>query len=142
MCMGMWRSGIPKLLTSGEFSTQDQLVAALSAEGHAVNQATVSRELRALGVRKVDGVYRLPERASVGAPIRSFVVTGKGCLAVVKTGPAHAMVVAQSIDGAEIDGVLGTVAGDDTVFVATTGKGGSRRLAEWLGVRSTPDDDT
>ena len=138
----MWRSAIPQLLSSGEFSTQDQLVAALAEHGHDVNQATVSRELRSLGVRKVDGVYRLPERPNVGASVRSFVVTGKGCLAVVKTGPAHAMVVAQSIDDASIDGVLGTVAGDDTVFVATTGKGGSRRLAEWLGVRTVADTES
>jgi arginine repressor len=44
------------------------------------------------------------------------------------------MALAQKIDGAELDGVLGTVAGDDTVFVATAGSPATERLASWLGV--------
>ena len=53
-----------------------------------------------------------------GAPIFSFEVTSNGCLAVVKTRPAFASVLAHRIDIAMIEGVLGTIAGDDTVFIA------------------------
>jgi transcriptional regulator of arginine metabolism len=142
MCMNMWRTVLPEILASSDISTQEELVGALSARGHAINQATVSRELRALGVAKVNGIYRLPTAANVGAPIHAYTITGQGCLAVIKTEPAHAMVIAQAIDGAAIDGVVGTVAGDDTVFVAMTGKSASKRLGEWLGVRRARDAST
>jgi transcriptional regulator of arginine metabolism len=137
MCIVMpWRSLIPALLTSGSFATQGELVAALASEGHVVNQATVSRELANLGVRKVDGVYRMPLSPALAAPIHGFKLTASSCIAVLHTDPAFAMVVAQGIDDAGIDGVLGTVAGDDTVFVATSGKPASERLAAFLGLRA------
>ena len=139
MCMNMnWRDLLPELLTAGEHRTQADLVAALAAEGHEVNQASVSRELATLGVRKVGGVYRLPPSPHAGAPIHAFSTTSGGCLAIVRTEPAFAMVVAQAIDAASLAGVLGTVAGDDTLFVATEGARASARVAEFLGVRARP----
>ena len=131
-----WRSTIPTLLTAGEFRTQADLVSALADDGHEVTQASVSRELASLGVRKVDGIYRLPPSPHVGAPIHMFTTTAKGCLAVVRTDPAFAMVVAQAVDAAALEGVLGTVAGDDTLFVATENSRASARVAEFLGVRA------
>jgi arginine repressor len=52
---------------------------------------------------------------------------------VVVTEPAWAMALAQEIDQAELEGVHGTVAGDDTVFVATAGPEATERLTSWLG---------
>lgn len=131
-----WRPLIPELLATGDYRTQGELVRALSERGHRVDQATVSRELRALGVTKVDGIYRLPGPPDVGAPIHRFAITAAGCLVVVITEPAFAMVVGQAIDSAAIPGVIGTVAGDDTVFVATEGRRATDALARFLGVRA------
>jgi transcriptional regulator of arginine metabolism len=129
-----WHDLLPQLLATGDYRTQGDLVRALADAGHDVNQATVSRQLAWLGARKVDGVYRLQESPLAAAPVHTFRITAHGCLAVVKTDPAFAMVLAQAIDDAEIAGVLGTVAGDDTVFVATEGRPATDRLAHALGL--------
>ena len=127
-----WRARIPELLSSGSFRTQGELAHALSALGHRVDQAAISRELKVLGATKVSGEYRLPSPAFDHA-IHAFRPTARDCLVVVVTEPAWAMALAQKIDAAELEGVLGTVAGDDTVFVATTGAAATERLRTWLG---------
>ncbi len=129
-----WRTHIPELIQQGSFRTQGELVSALLERGFTVTQATVSRELAALGVIKVDGCYRLPVLPAAGAYIRRWRVTAHDCLMVIGTEPAFAMVLAQAIDEAELERVLGTVAGDDTVFVATDGASGTAQLMAWLGL--------
>lgn len=117
-----WRNVLQDLIVSGSFRTQRELVRAIHARtGRRVNQASVSRELTALGARKVDGVYRLGPDLELASRIQAVSVTAGGCLIVVRTDLAFASVVAQTVDQAGIDGVLGTIAGDDTVFVATAG---------------------
>ncbi len=123
MHLRMWRHVLQELVQQGAFRTQRELVRALQARtGLKLNQATVSRELTALGARKVDGVYRLGPELDLASRILSFEVTAGGCLVVVKTVPAFASVVAQTVDFADLEGVLGSIAGDDTVFVATSGQ--------------------
>lgn len=116
------------------FRTQADLVAALAEAGHQVDQAAISRELRALGATKVDGAYQLVVDPDV--PVRSVALTAGGCLVVLHTPPAWANVMAQRIDEAPLDGVLGTIAGDDTVFVATSGPRASEALTSWLGLQA------
>ena len=119
----MWRSVLQDLINTGSFRTQRELVRAIHARtGVRLNQATVSRELTALGARKVEGIYRLGPELDVGSRIRSLHVTAGGCLTVIRTDPAFASVVAQLVDFSDIEGILGTIAGDDTVFVATRGQ--------------------
>ncbi len=130
----MWRRTLKTLITSGSFRTQGQLVAALSEAGHPVSQGTVSRELSNLGVEKANGAYRLPSVA-LGAPVYSLTFTQSGSLAVVKTEPAFAGVVAHFIDNASIEGMLGTIAGEDTVFVALSDAAAADRLADCLEMR-------
>ena len=115
----MWRDTLDSLVRSGRFSTQGDLVAALREAGHDVTQGTVSRELRARGIRKVGGRYVPPSVA--GLPDGIEVVAADRCagpLVVLRTGPAMAPLLGQAIDDASITGVVGTIAGDDTVFVA------------------------
>ena len=114
-----WTLTLRDLIATGKFPTQASLVDALATRGHVVNQATVSRALRRLGAVKVEGAYRLGRRAL--APVRSWAETAGGCLVVLHTDAAFASVLAQRIDTARPIGVLGTIAVDDTVFVATTG---------------------
>ena len=129
--MNHWRDTLPDLISSGSYRTQGEIAAALAAQtGVALNQATISR------AEKVDGAYRLPAPPDLGAPVHGLVATANGCLAVVKTDPAYASVFAQAIDGASLGGVLGTIAGDDTVFVALRDEAALPPLRRLLGLRS------
>ena len=128
-----WRATLNDLIETGNFRTQRELVRAIEGRtGRRINQASVSRELQTLGVRKVEGVYRVGPELDVLSHVGDVKVTGNGCLVVVHTDIAFASVVAQTIDGAGIDGVLGTIAGDDTVFVATSGPTAVKPLLELL----------
>ena len=124
-----WKDHLLDIVRSGVYRTQGELVAALQDAGFVVHQGSISRELRMQGVTKVAGVYVVPD-VHFGAPIHAFSVTSGGCLVVLRTDAAFAPVVAQSVDDADVEGVLGTIAGDDTVFVATTGEAASMALAE------------
>jgi len=131
----LWRESLREILaTTSSIRTQEDAVAALAEHGHAVNQATVSRELKRMGVSKVRGIYRLPVRPELGAPIHAFQTTSPGCLIVIRTDPAFAAVIAEAIDQADLEGVLGTLAGEDTVFAATASKAATQRLRECLGL--------
>jgi len=129
-----WRTRLRELLATGEFRTQSELVSALAEFGIDVNQGTVSRELQAMGVSKVDGIYRLAPPPELPAPIHRIQLTAASCLAVVHTEPAFAAVLGSFIDDAAPEGMLGTIAGDDTVFVALTGREAAERLMRLLGV--------
>jgi transcriptional regulator of arginine metabolism len=128
-----WQATLNDLIETGNFRTQRELVRAIEGRiGRRINQASVSRELQSLGVRKVEGVYRVGPELDLGSRVGGVEVTANGCLVVVHTDIAFASVVAQTIDGAGIDGVLGTIAGDDTVFVATIGMPAVQPLLELL----------
>ncbi|HEV7465536.1 MAG TPA: arginine repressor [Candidatus Dormibacteraeota bacterium] len=114
--------------------TQEELVAGLRGRGLEVTQATVSRDLRELGLARVAGGeglrYIAPvaeAEGSVNARLRSVLrehVRGMefvGVLGVLRTRPSTAPLVAAAIDGARFDEVAGTVAGDDTVLVVARG---------------------
>jgi transcriptional regulator of arginine metabolism len=128
-----WNDHLLELVQTGTFRKQGALVKALAERGFVVHQGSVSRELRSLGVTKVRGVYVVPD-TPLGAPLHDLRVTAGGCLVVLRTEPAFASVLAQAIDGADLSGVLGTIAGDDTVFVATSGPEGTRSVARLLDI--------
>lgn len=131
---------IAELLASGPISSQEELRLLLAERGIEVTQATLSRDLRELGVVKGPAGYVLlgPVGRSSGAssggtarpvsPIAGALdrVLGDysrsaaqaGNLVVLKTGAGHAQVVAIELDRRPPQGVVGTVAGDDTIFVA------------------------
>ena len=129
-----------QLLTDRDLHSQVEVVAALARAGIEVHEATVSRDLGELGavkVRAADGtlVYRLAAdpgpssaRQRLDDTLQRFVthVTASGNLAVLRTPPACAHPVASAIDLAELDHVIATVSGDDTVLVVaeegTTGR--------------------
>ncbi|MEN0062419.1 MAG: arginine repressor [Myxococcota bacterium] len=131
-----WRSHLPTLLQERRFRTQAALAQALADAGHPVDQAAISRELKVLGAVKVDGTYQLVQEQD-GLPVFGASVTAGGCLVVLRTAPAWANVMAQRIDEASLVGILGTIAGDDTVFVATSGAEATDALQHWLGLPGT-----
>ncbi len=121
---------VRRLVTSRDVTSQADIVAYLSTEGHDVTQATVSRDLQIIGAAKGDGDrYVLrdgpdPEEAlrHLARSIDEFVesITASGPLVVLRTPPGAAQVVAAAIDNAGVTGVLGTVAGDDTIVVVAS----------------------
>jgi transcriptional regulator of arginine metabolism len=126
---------------------QSDLVEQLEREGFQVTQATVSRDLADMGAvkrRSSDGLYgyTLPEepapldvsRATVARALAQFArtITPTGSLVVINTPPGAAQVVAGAIDGAALAGVVGTVAGDDTLLVVVDEQVGGLRVAKQL----------
>lgn len=116
--------------------TQAELVAHLDALGHSVSQSCVSRDLRDIGAQKVGGRYRLtPERRSqlpgLAALIEGFSPAGPH-LVVVRTLPGGAQRVAHAIDTEGWPEAAGSVAGDDTIFVASHTKSGQRSILDRL----------
>ena len=120
-------------LRGDKVGSQEELVARLGVAGVAATQATVSRDLDELGAVKVrrDGAIRyvLSDQGGGGgdpamldrllADWVTDIVEAAG-LVVIKTPPGSANLVANALDAAGIDGVAGTIAGDDTIFVALT----------------------
>ncbi|MEZ4320507.1 MAG: arginine repressor [Myxococcota bacterium] len=130
-----WRSVLSDLIETGTYRTQRELARAVEARiGRRLNQASISRELQELGVRKVDGVYRLGPDLEIAAHIQRWNHTSGGCLLVFQTDLAYASVIAQTVDTAELPGVLGTIAGDDTIFVAVSGPEAHEALLDLLGL--------
>ena len=132
------------LLDARDLASQSEVRAALAADGIDAHQTTVSRDLEepgAVRVRGADGrhVYRLAvdpgpttARARVDEVVRQFVVSvrSSGNLAVLRTPPACAHPVASAVDLAELESVLATVAGDDTVLVVAADDLGGAALAD------------
>jgi transcriptional regulator of arginine metabolism len=120
-----------KLLQEGTLSTQEDLCVKLEKLEFSVTQSTVSRDLRKLGAVKMidtDGrtVYRLPDDVGVSAPIAApgslremiMEIQNNGSIIVIHTTPGSASLVARHLDLVRPGGILGTIAGDDTIFVA------------------------
>ena len=102
-----------------EVARQDELVSMLAKFGSEVTQASVSRDLLELGITKINGKYSLVEdiKGEDIFSIQSIVVAG-GNLIVLKCGIGMASAVALKIDNSGIKSIAGTIAGDDTIFVA------------------------
>ncbi len=130
------RSLLRAALVEGRFRTQAQLASHLRSLGHRVSQASVSRDLREVGGRKVQGRYRLaPTRAGALPGLAGLVAgfeTAGPHLVVIHTLPGGAQRVAHAIDTGDWSEAAGTVAGDDTIFVATATPANQRQFLERL----------
>ncbi|MBL8764539.1 MAG: arginine repressor [Phycisphaerae bacterium] len=134
--------------------SQEKLAAMLVSMGLPADQGTLSRDLREMGVLKGPGGYVLPrtpapgsgqspapptnERGFLDAPLREMLLSAEasGQLVVVRTGPGRAQALALEIDRAALRGILGTVAGDDTIFIACRSGNGALLLAQGLSRRA------
>jgi transcriptional regulator of arginine metabolism len=136
------RDAVVRIIRSRRIGTQDELLSALSSAGFRATQATLSRDLARLGARRVSRpeggtVYELTDGADAGSglgALRGLVaeITANASLVVIRTHPGSAPAIARAIDLAAIREVLGTIAGDDTIFVAPSGGLRPRRLATRL----------
>jgi transcriptional regulator of arginine metabolism len=141
------QQAIARLIEQHAVTNQPQLVELLAEEGITATQATVSRDLDDLGAIKVRvpggaTVYAVPEfvpeRVAPLDQLRRVMgewvaeVTNSGNLVVVRTPPGCAHVVASALDRSGLDGLLGTVAGDDTMLCVATEQVGGPQLAAGL----------
>jgi transcriptional regulator of arginine metabolism len=120
-----YRQGqILKLIRSKKILTQEELVRELRAQGIEATQVTLSRDIRELGLAKTADGYReiLPDSAGpeLANVIEEFLLDVRLAenLVVLKTGSGNANSLAVALDSEEWAEVAGTIAGDDTIFVA------------------------
>jgi len=137
---------IAELIRSQPLASQDELAEHLAAQGFAVTQATISRDLEQLGAVKVrrDGRlgYALPDQLTSGGSnpsqlatvlrdwVRSIDVAGN--LVILKTPPGSAHLIGVALDQAALPEVVGNICGDDTIFVAVRDAALAPQFAERL----------
>jgi len=139
------RRAITRLLTDHVVNRQAELVELLRAEGYPATQSSVSRDLRDLGVAKLKSGYSLPEPDSddsndehddeslqaIAESVRDIRQAGPNLLVIV-TAVGAAQRVAVMLDRTGWPEIVGTLSGDDTIFVATIGANEQRRLKSRL----------
>jgi transcriptional regulator of arginine metabolism len=139
---------IEELLRSGSITSQEELQSLLKRRGLRVAQATLSRDLHELGVAKTPSGYVLPSdlgqdealapaerrQERLAGVVRDFVtsVAAAASLVVVKTTVAAAQPVARAIDEAGLKEIVGTIGGDDTIFLATASNSAAAGLVRRL----------
>ena len=133
---------IAKLVRAGKIRTQDELAAGLAALDIETTQATLSRDIRDLGLIKTPEGYRqrdaVTDSGSHSEDLRRVfqeflrdIDVAKN-LVVLTTDPGGAMAVAKVLDTEEDLGIVGTVAGDDTIFAATRSSTAAETLRDKL----------
>jgi transcriptional regulator of arginine metabolism len=130
---------ILQLLDQGPVANQEELQRLLRKRGFDAGQATLSRDIRELGLVKSAGGYSLSGREaaaevdlpSVGRLVREFVTSVRAAqnLLVTKTSVGSAQPVAAALDGENWPEALGTIAGDDTILIVCEDKRSAGRLA-------------
>ena len=123
---------ILELVRERPVHTQHELARALSERGFTATQATVSRDVQELGLVRTGSGYQ------AGSPVSAvselvLSMSQVEFLVVVRTPPGTANLVARAIDEAEVPGIAGTVAGDDTILAVLADRQAAERLRSFLG---------
>ena len=140
------RQTLARMVRQGDATSQEELVAALADAGHATTQATVSRDLDAIGAvkgrREGRTTYLLPDQLGqldargeeLNRITAEWVVSAEatGFMVVVRSRPGSAHIVGAAIDAADLPAVAGTIAGDDTLFIAVRDSHSPTALANML----------
>ncbi len=138
------QQAIAELIRSKSLASQEELAEQLAALGYAVTQATISRDLEQIGALKVrrGGAlsYALPEQVNAPPAPRLSIVFREWVrsidlaanLVVIKTPPGSAHLVGVVLDATPFEEIVGTICGDDTIFVACRGAGDAEALATRL----------
>ena len=138
------RSAAIAAINSGRIHSQEDLVQALKKAGYPVTQATASRDIEEIGAvrirnQKGEMVYSISEDSDSSLarymPLQQELILSvefSGNLAVVRTPPGGAQLLASSLDHSRIKEIIGTIAGDDTVLVVSKSANGGSSLAREL----------
>jgi transcriptional regulator of arginine metabolism len=137
------RRRIAELVRAKRIHSQFELQELLAGEGIDVNQATLSRDVRDMGLSKSRAGYEIPDEPAAAESDRSIALyqavhafltqsTSTQNLAVLRTPAGGAQALALELDRAAWKGVLGTIAGDDTVLVICRSAADARRVSRDL----------
>jgi transcriptional regulator of arginine metabolism len=132
------RAKVISLVESGLIHSQSDLVKELKKSGYKVTQATASRDLDEIGAVRGSNGYQLAKTSddSLSRVLTSekliLSVEASGNLAVVRTPPGGAQLLASNLDHAKLKSIIGTIAGDDTVLVVSRKSNGGAELAKEL----------
>jgi transcriptional regulator of arginine metabolism len=121
---------ILELVRGAPVQTQQELARALAERGFRATQATVSRDIQELGLIRTGAGYQ--DAAAIASQL-VLSIRQVEFLAVVRTTPGSANLVARAVDEAELEEVVGTVAGDDTILVVLADPAAGERLRRFLG---------
>jgi transcriptional regulator of arginine metabolism len=109
---------ILELITTKQIETQEELTELLEKQGFTANQSSVSRDLVELGIIKMHGYYAIPQKSNYAIfGLISLEVAGDN-LIIAKTETGFAGAVCVRIDNAKLNEIVGTIAGEDTIFIA------------------------
>jgi transcriptional regulator of arginine metabolism len=132
------QAAILSAISEEEIATQNDLVKALKKRGIGATQVSISRDIAELGLVKAGGVYKAASGEAapdVEMPLRTFVrsvVPAGPNLTVIRCDTGAAPRVGLALDQLDMPGVAGTLAGDDTVFVASDSASSQKKLVEFL----------
>lgn len=132
------QAAILAAISEEEVATQNDLVRSLKKRGIAATQVSISRDIAELGLLKAGGVYKAASGESAPdaeMPLRTFVravIPAGPNLTVIRCDTGTAPRVGLSLDQLATPGAVGTLAGDDTVFVATDSASSQKKLVEFL----------
>jgi transcriptional regulator of arginine metabolism len=126
------RALIRELLVARPIATQSDLRAVLAERGLEVTQATLSRDLAQIGARRTAHGYELPDVVAAPPLLLDLVrsIDDNGTLVVIHTAPGAAQIIASALDRAKPIEILGTIAGDDAIFVAPVRGVAAQKLAK------------
>jgi transcriptional regulator of arginine metabolism len=124
---------LTEIISNGRITSQAEIVRLLKKKGFVVTQASVSRDLERLRVRKESGIYQIGRGEGLNGQFGtvSFALSGDN-LVVVRCDSGLASALAVRIDGSKLPEIIGTIAGDDTVFVAVSNRSGQLRVIKAL----------
>ncbi len=129
------------IIVEEPISSQSVMINRLRDAGFEVTQATVSRDLKAIGASRRDDRYLISSLntgdetlEALARAIDEFAesIMRSGRMAVIRTPPGAAQIVAAAIDAAHLEGVLGTIAGDDTLLLITDADATAREAVKYL----------
>lgn len=126
---------IRTLVRTRAIHTQYELIDHLKKAGISCTQATISRDITEMGLHKFPaGTYVLPEDLHLQRMVSELVVSFDSVdnFVVIKTKPGSAQGIAAAIDDADLEGIMGTVPGNDTIFIMTQDKKASHQLCSLL----------
>jgi transcriptional regulator of arginine metabolism len=136
------QTAILDLVRTGTIASQEDLMRGLRSRHIEVSQSTLSRDIQELRLGKAGGVYVVvdtePHRAgsheSLQRILKEFVtaIDATENLVIVKTGPGHASTVSQALDDAEFPEAVGSIAGENTIFIAVRTAKDARHLEKRL----------
>ena len=132
---------ILELISTRPIRTQEDLADALAAEGWAVTQSSVSRDIASLRLAKVDGIYvrpaaaiqkvRDPDELRIAEGVLTVDLAGEA-IVVLHTPPGEANRVGAALDRLSWSEIVGTIAGDDTIFLAVQDRKAQREIVRRL----------